>query len=81
MGKLDCGNCGTAFGARDLDEHGDDLYWEDDEYTCEECGATNVISADGETAYVAIWRCRHGVDSDTQCVYCDSGIDEEWAES
>ena len=65
---LDCGNCGLQFEPRGADG----LYYEDDEYTCKDCGTVNRIGIDDETAYVSRWRCRHDTDEDSVCLCCDA---------
>ena len=74
---IDCGACGSALSPTRLDG----LYGEDDESTCSECGAVNIIGVeesindedDGSTceAYVCHWRCKHGVSEDGPCWQCD----------
>ena len=71
---LDCGNCGLEFAPT----RADGLYHEDDEHTCADCGAVNVIGVDSRIeddevpeAYVIGWRCRHGADDETPCAACE----------
>ncbi len=71
---LDCGNCGLELDPRDPEG----AYWDDREYRCEDCGATNKVSVDepdGEDdhgdVYVSSWTCRHGKDDDTTCDLCE----------
>lgn len=63
---LDCASCGQTFNAARLDG----LVHENDEFTCDDCGAVNVVSFDGDEAHVGHWRCKHGTSGDDGCRDC-----------
>ena len=76
---LSCARCGLELpGEEEVD--GEQLYSDQQEIICEECGTTNFISIDDyecyedtdiATAYVHRYICRHGVDEQDQCPECD----------
>lgn len=67
---LDCQGCGLALPPS---PRGPNVYAEDDELTCVECRAVNVVFTDDtvDEVYVGAWKCAHGVDGDDLCAACE----------
>lgn len=65
---IDCGQCGSAC----IPSQPDGTFYDGQTETCEECGATNMISADADEASPGRWTCKHGVDQDDPCPECDT---------
>lgn len=67
---LDCGICGAEIPGKDPRSS---WYWDGEDITCDDCGASNSVSVDDESdPYVSSWTCKHGKDDETMCDLCET---------